>query len=242
MPFEGSDARFAAVADRRAMPVNVECEQSLLGAILINNAAYTRVADRLHEEHFGTPVHGRIFAACGKLIERGVPANVVTLRNRFEADESLTDIGGAMYLARLAEAAVTVLNAEHYANTIIDCWRRRELIGLADDIDRRAREVDYDDPADRIAEAAGSALDALLSDSRGGVAGEAKQGLTGAGVAAAAAMERAQAAYRGDGAAGTVMSGIESFDRLTGGFQNGDLIYIGKRPSMGGTAFVVTVG
>lgn len=241
MPFEGPDARFAAAAER-PMPVNAEAEQALLGSILINNAVYQRIADRLREAHFGTPVHGRIYAACGKLIERGVPANAITLSNRFAADESLSSVGGAGYLASLAASAVTVLNTEHYADSIIDCWRRRQLIALADDIDRRARLVDYDDPAARIAEGAGSALDALLSDSGIGVAGEAATGLTGAGVAAAEALERSQAAYRGDATAGTVKTGIDSFDRLTGGFQNGDLIYIGKRPSMGGTALVVTVG
>lgn len=243
MPYEGSAAGFAYAAERAPPPpVNDVAEQNLLGAIFLNNTIFPRVADKLREEHFGTPVHGRIYAACGKLIERGITASPITLKNRFDADEALIVLGGAGYLANLMVSVVTVLNAEHYAETIIECWRRRELIELAEAMVKRAHAHDPDDPASMIAEAAAGALDAVLSDSGIGTAGAAQQGLTGAGVAAAEALERSQAAYRGDGAAGTVMSGIESLDRLTGGFQNGDLIYIGKRPSMGGTAFVVTVG
>jgi len=86
-------------------PSNTEAEQALLGAILVNNAAYGRVAEFLAPEHFGNAVHGRIFAAIGKLIERGQIANPVTLKNLFDQDGALAEIGGAQYLARLAESA-----------------------------------------------------------------------------------------------------------------------------------------
>src|SRR5260370_39463082 len=103
-------------------PSNAEAEQALLGAILINNAAYSRVAEFLAPEHFANAVHGRIYAAIGKLLERGQIANPVTLKNLFDQDGALADLhlpgGGAQYLARLAEAAVTIINAEHYGRTI----------------------------------------------------------------------------------------------------------------------------
>src|SRR5690349_885291 len=126
-------------------PSNTEAEQALLGAILVNNAAYGRVAEFLAPEHFGNAVHGRIFAAIGKLIDRGQIANPVTLKNLFDQDGALAEIGGAQYLARLAESAVTIINAEHYGRTIHDLHLRRELITIGQDVVAEAFRHDLDD-------------------------------------------------------------------------------------------------
>jgi RecA-family ATPase len=134
-------------ADRPPLPVNIEAEQALLGAILINNTAYGRVAEFLVPEHFGNAVHGRIYAATAKLIERGQIANPITLKNLFDQDGALAEIGGAQYLARLAEAAVTIINAEHYGRTIHDLHLRRELITIGQDVVTDAFRHDLDDPA-----------------------------------------------------------------------------------------------
>ena len=91
----------------RSPPHNIEAEQALLGAILFNNATYHRVSEFLLPEHFAQGVHGRIFAAITKLIERGQIANPVTLKSLFDQDEALAEIGGAQYLARLATSMVT---------------------------------------------------------------------------------------------------------------------------------------
>ena len=101
------------VAEYRTQPGNLEAEQALLGAILVNNDAASKVTDFLQPEHFLEPGHQRIFAAALKLIARGQIANPVTLKYYFEQDEALTEVGGSLYLARLAGAAVTVINAEH---------------------------------------------------------------------------------------------------------------------------------
>jgi replicative DNA helicase len=130
-------------------PANTEAEQALLGAILINNTAYGRVAEFLLPEHFANPVHGRIYAALGKLIERGQIANPITLKNLFDQDGALAEIGGAQYLARLAEAAVTIINAEHYGRTIHDLHLRRELITIGQDRGLPTRSRRPRDGADR---------------------------------------------------------------------------------------------
>src|SRR5207245_7693678 len=128
-------------------PANIEAEQALLGAILVNNTAYSRVAEFLAAEHFGNAVHGRIFAAIGKLLERGQIANPVTLKALFDQDGALLEVGGAQYLARLAEAAVTIINAEHYGRTIHDLHLRRELITIGQDVVNDAFRHDLDDAA-----------------------------------------------------------------------------------------------
>ena len=90
-----------AQATVREQPHNIEAEQGLLGAILINNRAYEKVSDFLQSEHFSDPIHGRTFEACGKIIERGQIANPVTLKPIFDNEEALVEAGGANYLVQL---------------------------------------------------------------------------------------------------------------------------------------------
>src|SRR5690348_12836328 len=120
-------------ATYRSPPHNIEAEQALLGAILVNNAAYHRVAEFLLPDHFAQGVHGRIFGAIAKLIERGQIANPVTLKNLFDQDGALAEIGGAQYLARLATSVVTIINAEDYGRTIHDLFLRRQLITIGEE-------------------------------------------------------------------------------------------------------------
>src|SRR3954454_2233811 len=120
---------------------NAEVEQALLGAIFVNNGAYRQVSDFLKSEHFIYPVHGRIFAACGSLIERGEAANPVTLKHLFDQDGALGQLGGAGYLAQLANSAVTIINTEHYGRTIHDLHSRRQLVLIAEELQADAASV-----------------------------------------------------------------------------------------------------
>ena len=131
----------------RIPPYNTDAEQALLGAILINNSAYARVSEFLAPEHFGYAVHGRIFAAIAKLIERGQIANPVTLKNLFDQDKALTEISGAQYLTQLVSSAVTIINAEDYGQNIHDLYLRRQLITLGEDVVNEAFNQDLNDPA-----------------------------------------------------------------------------------------------
>jgi replicative DNA helicase len=96
----------------RQPPQNLEAEQALLGAILANNEAADRVTTFLGPEHFSEAVHARIYEASTTLIRMGKLASAVTLKNHFENDQSLKEIGGPAYLARLAASATTIINAE----------------------------------------------------------------------------------------------------------------------------------
>jgi len=131
----------------REPPHNLEAEQALLGAVLINNRAYERVSEFLVPEHFADPVNGRIFEACGRLIDRGQIATPVTLKGMFDQDEALKEVGGATYLVRLAASVVTVINAEDYGREIRDCFLRRQLIEIGETIVNDAFSRDLDSPA-----------------------------------------------------------------------------------------------
>src|SRR5215813_2501826 len=98
----------------RVPPHNYEAEMALLGALLANNLVFDRVNEFLRPDHFADAVHGRIYDAIGTLIQRGQIANVLTLKSMFDQDEALADVGGGQYLARLANAVVTIIDAEDY--------------------------------------------------------------------------------------------------------------------------------
>ena len=95
----------------RALPHNLEAEQALLGALLVNNAAAEKVQSFLTADHFFEPVHGRIYDAIVTLIEGGQTADPVKLKTYFKDDEALEDVGGASYIVRLAGSATTIFNS-----------------------------------------------------------------------------------------------------------------------------------
>jgi replicative DNA helicase len=219
----------------RIPPNNTEAEQALLGAIFRNNLAHSRVSDFLEPEHFANAVHGRIYAAVGKLIERGQIANPVTLKNLFDQDGALAEIGGAQYLTRLAEAAVTIINAEDYGRRIHDLHLRRQLIGLGEDVVNDAFHQDLDDPAINQIERAEAKLYELAST------GQAEGGLRPFNAALTEAIETAQAAFKRSGKTVGVASGFIDLDKKLGGLHPSDLIILAGRPSMGKTSLATNI-
>ena len=133
-PSNVTPLRPGEVPPPRIPPHNYEAEQALLGAVLANNMVFDRVNEFLRAEHFADAVHGRIYEAIGKLIQRGQIANVLTLKNVFDQDEALAEVGGAQYLARLANAVVTIINAEDYGRAVHDLYLRRQLINLGEEV------------------------------------------------------------------------------------------------------------
>ena len=114
----------------RTAPHNIEAEQSLLGAILVNNDAFYRVSVFLEPKHLFEPIHQTIYETAGSLIRAGKIATPVTLKTFVPAD---TDIGGmtvGQYLARLAAEATTIINAHDYGRTIYELALRRDLINI----------------------------------------------------------------------------------------------------------------
>ena len=118
----------------RVAPHNIEAEQALLGALLVNNVTFEKVGELLRPEHFYDPVHGRIYNAIATLINRGQIADPKTLRGAFERDPALEAVGGANYLVDLAANIVTIFNVADYAQLIHDLYLRRELIELGTDM------------------------------------------------------------------------------------------------------------
>lgn len=107
----------------RLQPHNVEAEQALLGALLVNNDVYDRVAALVEPKHFYDPLHGRIFEVAARRIQQNALASPVTLRPFFDRDPGMAELGGPAYLARLAGAAISIYAARDYAQTIHEIGR-----------------------------------------------------------------------------------------------------------------------
>src|SRR5215467_2479257 len=219
----------------RIPPYNTDAEQALLGAILINNAAYFRVSEFLQVEHFGNAVHGRIFAAIAKVIESGQRADPITLKGLFDQDSALTTIGGAQYLARLATSAVTIINAEDYGRIIHDLYQRRELITLGEDVVNDAFRQDLDDPAREQIERAEKKLFDLAT------VGQAEGGFRTFATAMTDAIGNAEAAFKKSGGTVGVATGFVDLDKKLGGLHPSDLVILAGRPSMGKTALATNI-
>jgi replicative DNA helicase len=219
----------------RPPPVNYEAEQALLGAILENNHAFERVADFLRPEHFADAVHGRIFEACGKLIERSQQANAITLKNLFDQDEALAEAGRSDYLAKLQSSTITIINAADYGRTIYDLYLRRELIALGEDVVNDAFGQDLEVSAADQIEAAEQKLYGLAE------AGRPEGGLTTFKSAVIEAVNMAEAALKRDSHVAGVASGFKDLDRLLGGLHHSDLVVLAGRPAMGKTALATNI-
>lgn len=128
----------------REAPHNIEAEQALLGAILVNNEAFYRVSDFLEPRHFFEPIHQRIFELAGELVRANKVATPVTLKTFLPGDLDVAGLTLNQYLARLAAEATTIINAEDYGRAVYDLSIRRDLIAIGEDMVNLA----YDAPVD----------------------------------------------------------------------------------------------
>jgi replicative DNA helicase len=219
----------------RSAPHNIEAEQSLLGAILVNNDAFYRVSDFLEPKHYFEPLHQTIYETAGSLIRMGKIATPVTLKTFLPAD---TDVGGmtiGQYLARLAAEATTIINAQDYGRTIYDLALRRDLIGIGEDM----VNVAYDAPVDfapraQIEDAERRLYELAESGRYDGGFQKFSQALT-------VAVDLAAKAFQRDGKLSGISTGLRDLDTKMGGLQHSDLIIVAGRPGMGKTSLATNI-
>jgi replicative DNA helicase len=219
----------------RLPPINIEAEQSLLGAFLCNNRALEAVADFLKPEHFASAMHARILEAIQKLFDRGQIANVVTLKATFDQDPALMENGGARYLAQLAVAGSLLLHCEDYARLVYDLWQRRQLLAIAEDMQRAAYSAELNDPAAAQIERAETQLYQLAEN------GDAGSGFRPLAEVARRTIEIAEAAYKRGAQIVGVPTGFVDLDRSLGGLHRSDLVILAGRTSMGKSALAVDI-
>jgi replicative DNA helicase len=229
-----------AVKDEQALPFrlaphNIEAEQALLGAILINNEAFDRISSFLEPHHFFDPLHARIFDTASKFIQSGKSATPITLKSFFDNEEPIGQVTVPQYLGRLASHATSIINAEDYGRTIYDLSVRRDLIIIGEDM----VNVAYDSPVEMPPEK-------QIEDSEQRLYGLAERGKYGSGfmtfsTALGDAIDMASKAYERQGGLSGIATGMRDLDRALGGLQSSDLLILAGRPSMGKTALATNL-
>ncbi|MEH6361131.1 MAG: replicative DNA helicase [Amylibacter sp.] len=219
----------------QSSPHNIEAEQALLGALLVNNDVYDRVAAIVNEIHFYDPVHGRIFEIASQRIQKNALASPVTLKAFMEDDEGLAELGGPAYLARLAGASVSVFAARDYAQMIYDLAIRRDLMAIGEEITDKAQRMEVsNEPAEQIVEAE-QRLYALSEQ------GQVDSGFQSFLKAVTDAVNMANAAYQRDGGMAGTSTGLTDMDKKLGGLHPSDLLILAGRPSMGKTSLATNI-
>jgi replicative DNA helicase len=219
----------------RQSPHNVEAEQALLGAILVNNEAFYRVSDFLLPEHFFDPLHRRIFEVVASLIRGGKIATPITLKTFLGADQDIGGLTVPQYLARLAAEATTVINAADYGQTIYDLAIRRALILVGEDVVNIAYDAPVEmSPSDQIEDAERRLYE--LAES-----GRYEGGFARFADALKDAIDMASAAFQRDGHLSGLATGLDDLDRMMGGLQPSDLVILAGRPGMGKTSLATNI-
>jgi replicative DNA helicase len=217
---------------RRVPPQSLEAEESVLGGILLDNAALDRVVEMVQVDDFYRGVHRKLFSAMLDLTERNEPVDLITLTETLKGRGELNDVGGTSYLAELAARVPTAANVVHYARIVRERSILRGLITAANEIATRGYEGGGDvhellDRAEQLifqiserqVRASFSRIADVLVDSLKTIERlyEQKQAVTG------------------------VTTGFADLDALTSGLQPSDLIIVAGRPSMGKTAFCLNI-
>src|SRR4051795_13431371 len=219
----------------RAAPHNIEAEQALLGAILVNNEAFYRVSDFLEPVHFFEPIHQKVYELASSLIRAGKVATPVTLKTFLPPDLDVAGLTASQYLARLAAEATTVINAEDYGRTIYDLAIRRTLIIIGEDVVNLAYDAPVDlAPREQIEDAERRLYE--LAET-----GRYDGGFQRFASALTTAVDMAARAYQRDGNLSGLATGLADMDRMMGGLQPSDLVILAGRPGMGKTALATNI-
>ena len=216
-------------------PYNLEAEQSLLGAILLNNNAYEKVSDYLTADHFYDPINRKVYEGATRLIQRGQIADPITLKDYFRDDEQLKPVGGPQYLVDLASSVLSTANVHDYGKLIYDLFIRRELVDIGQEMSFEAKKPQLALDAHNQIETSEKRLYDLA------MSGQTSGGFVDFSSALTEAINSAEAAFKRDSKIVGVTTGFEALDKTLGGMHNSDLIILAGRPSMGKTALATNI-
>lgn len=219
----------------KTLPTNLEAEQAVLAAVLMNNRALEHISEFLLPEHFSHPAHQEIYKLAIRQFSAGVPFDIITAKNYLEQQGTLESVGGIDYLGQLAGAGATVVNVEQYGRIVHDNAMRRELIGLGQQIIDNAYVEDLDNPVSAQLEIAEQKLFEMAST------GSSEREITSIATALKGALEEAQIAYQADGQLSGLTTGLNELDKSISGLHHSDLIIIAGRPAMGKTTLAMNI-
>ena len=217
------------------IPSNIEAEQNLLGSILVNNDIIDEIANTIKPEKFYDPIHIKIYEVIESLNRKGMIANPITLKNYFEKNQGLDEVGGVEYLVKLTRFSSSVKQAIDYAKIVQENFVRRELVKISQYIKDDTLNIEDDKSSDLIIEDAEKLLFDLAER------GSFSQSFMKFNLALDQSIHMAEQAMKNDQGIVGVPTGLTDLDEKLGGLHKSDLVIIAGRPSMGKTALATNI-
>jgi len=219
------------------MPCNIEAEQALIGSVLVTNDIFDDVSVLIDSAKFYDPVHILIFEAIEKLISKGLLANPITLKNYFENNDGLKELGGQEYLVKITKFATTSKKqAVDYANIVQEMHVRRELIKISQTVlEEASTNTEVSNSGEELIQNAEKSLFDLAER------GHFNQSFIKFEKALEQTIDMARSAYQNEEGIVGVPTGLTELDARLGGMHKQDLIIIAGRPSMGKTALATNI-
>jgi replicative DNA helicase len=219
-------------AAERTLPHNLDAERSVLGAILVHNDAFNTAVQVIESSDFYRDAHRRVFEKMIALNERGQAIDFITLKEELSRGGELDHVGGAGYIASLADGVPRATNVEYYARIVKEKSTLRALISAAGKILTNAYEADQE--SDLILDEAESAIFAVADD-------RMKAGFVSMRDLVKESYPKIEKAFEQKRLITGVPTGFVDLDEMTRGLQGGDLIIVAARPSMGKTSLVLNI-
>lgn len=216
----------------RIPPQNIEAEQSVLGAMLLEREAVIIGADRLRKEDFYRDAHRTIFEAIENLYRSSKEADIITVTEELRKMGHLDDVGGIAYVASLPNMVATAANVEYHARIVAEKATLRNLITTATQITTMGYAAEQD--TDEIVSDAERMIMGISSNTN-------KSEFSSVGEVVSMTLDKITALYENKSGLTGLPTGFRYLDQLTTGLQPSDLILIAARPSMGKTAFTLNI-
>ncbi len=217
-------------------PSNLEAEQALLGSVLVNNDIIDEISSIIKPSIFYDPAHVKIYQVIENLNNKGMIANPITLKNFFEKDNMLSDVGGTEYLVKLTRFSSSMKQALDYAKIVHEMFLRRELVMISDKLSSDTLNAnDKEENAEVIIENTEKSLFELAER------GSFSQSFLKFNQALDQTIEMATIAMQNDQGIVGVPTGLKDLDEKLGGLHKSDLIILAGRPSMGKTALATNI-
>ena len=218
----------------KKQPSNLEAEQALLGSILVNNDIIDEVSTFINTGSFYDPAHTKIYEVIEVLNNKGMIANPITLKNYFEKDDMLNEVGGTEYLVKLTRFSGSTKQAIDYAKIIHEMYLRRELVLISDNLSSETLNA-KEKNAEKIIENTEKSLFDLAER------GSFSQSFLKFNQALDQTIEMATQAMKSDQGIVGVPTGLTDLDEKLGGLHKSDLVILAGRPGMGKTALATNV-
>ena len=218
------------------LPSNIEAEQALIGSILVNNDIIDEISNIVNHENFYDPLHSKIYNLIENLHNKGMIANPITLKNSFENDTALSEIGGTEYLVKLTRFSSSVKQSIDYAKIVHEKFVKRELVQISETLSDEAVDETIDKTGENIIQDTEKSLFDLAER------GTFHQSFLKFNQALDQTIEMATNAMKSDHGIVGVPTGLNDLDERLGGLHRSDLVIIAGRPSMGKTALATNIG